>query len=153
MEERDPRNPGEEPMERRTAMEWLIKGFLSLWALGAAAVGASFLKAPEQEKRPNEGLVRCGPFSSLAVGDARFIRHGSDPIYVIRISDTQVLALPAVCTHLRCILKWNPPTQTFLCPCHNGAFDRNGNVLSGPPTRPLAPYRADVQADEIVVRT
>jgi cytochrome b6-f complex iron-sulfur subunit len=148
-----PQGEGGEVLERRTALGWLIKGFLSLWALGAAAVGVSFLKAPEQEKRPSEGQVRCGSFSALAVGEARFVRHGSDPIFVVRVSDTQVLALPAVCTHLRCVLKWDPAAQNLLCPCHNGAFDRNGNVLSGPPTRPLAPYRAEIHADEVVVRT
>jgi cytochrome b6-f complex iron-sulfur subunit len=144
---------GGEILERRTALAWLIKGFLSLWALGAAAVGITFLKAPEEEKRPSEGLVRCGSFSALAVGEARFVRHGLDPIFVVRVSDTQVIALPAVCTHLRCVLKWDAPGGKLLCPCHNGAFDRNGNVLSGPPTRPLSPYRAEIQGDEVVVRT
>lgn len=151
--ENGPQVGGGEALERRTALGWLIKGFLSLWALGAAAVGISFLKAPEEGKRPSEGQIRCGSFSGMAVGEARFVRHGSDPVFVVRVSDTQVLALPAVCTHLRCVLKWSPPTQTFLCPCHNGAFDRNGNVLSGPPTRPLAPYRAEIQGDEVVVHT
>ena len=151
MEDRPP--AGGEAMERRTVLGWLIRGFLSLWALGAALVGISFLKAPEEERRPSEGQVRCGSFSSLAVGESRFIRHGTAPIYVVRVSETQVLALPAVCTHLRCVLKWSQPTQTFICPCHNGVFDRNGNVLSGPPTRPLAPYRAEIQADEVVVHT
>jgi cytochrome b6-f complex iron-sulfur subunit len=144
---------GEGGLERRTALAWLVKGFLSLWALGSGAVGIAFLKAPERERRPSEGIIRCGSFAALAVGEARFIRHGSEPLHVIRISDTQVLALPAVCTHLRCVLKWNPTRQSFDCPCHNGAFDKNGNVLSGPPTRPLAPYRAEIQADEVVVRT
>ncbi len=139
--------------ERRAVLGWLIRGFLSLWALGAAAVAAAFLKAPEEERRPSEGLVRCGSFSALAVGEARFIRHGSDPLFVVRISETQVLALPAVCTHLRCVLKQDPQTGNLLCPCHNGTFDRNGNVLSGPPTRPLAPYRAEIRADEVVVHT
>jgi len=149
----EPQGGGVKAPERRAVLGWLIRGFLSLWALGAAAVGAAFLKAPEEEKRPSEGLVRCGSFSALAVGEARLVRHGSNPLFVVRVSDTQVLALPAVCTHLRCILKYDLQTQTFLCPCHNGAFDRNGNVLSGPPTRPLAPYRAEIRADEVVVHT
>jgi len=149
----EPQGGGAKAPERRAVLGWLIRGFLSLWALGAAAVGAAFLKAPEEERRPSEGLVRCGSFSALAVGEARLVRHGSDPLFVIRVSDTQVLALPAVCTHLRCVLKYDLPAQNFLCPCHNGAFDRNGNVLSGPPTRPLAPYRAEIRADEVVVRT
>ena len=144
---------GSEKVERRTALSWLIGGFLSLWGLGMAALGISFLKAPSEERRPTEGTVRCGKFSSLAVGEARFIRHGSEPVFVVRVSETQVVARPAVCTHLRCILEWNASTQTFLCPCHEGAFDVNGNVLSGPSTRPLISYRVEVRADEILVHT
>ncbi|MCI0656373.1 MAG: hypothetical protein L0170_04800, partial [Acidobacteria bacterium] len=69
-------------MGRRSALEWLVKGFLSLWALGAGVVGIAFLKAPEKEKRPAEGVIRCGSFSALGVGEARFVRHGTEPLYV-----------------------------------------------------------------------
>ena len=138
---------------RRTVLGWLVKGFLSLWALAAGVIGVAFLKVPEKEQRPGEGVVRGGKFSTLGVGEARFIRHGAEPLYVIRVSEEQVLALPAICTHLRCVLKWNATRQTFDCPCHNGAFDKNGNVLSGPPTRPLSPYRVDLEVDDIVIRT
>jgi cytochrome b6-f complex iron-sulfur subunit len=146
-EERGP-GPG-----RRAVLRWLIRGFLSLWGLGAAALGISFLKAPEPEKRPGEGLIRCGPFSSLAVGEARFVRHGSVPLFVVRASETEVLALSATCTHLRCVLKWNTAAGAIQCPCHAGSFDRSGNVLSGPPSRPLPHYPAEVRADEIIVHT
>jgi Rieske Fe-S protein len=54
---------------------------------------------------------------------------------------------------MRCIIEWNRDTRTFLCPCHAGAFDRGGNVLSGPPKRALTQYPAEIRADEIVVRT
>ncbi|HEU5180274.1 MAG TPA: Rieske 2Fe-2S domain-containing protein [Candidatus Polarisedimenticolia bacterium] len=138
---------------RRTFLRWLVQGFLSLWALAAGVVGFTFLKAPEKEQRPGEGIVRGGKFSTLGVGEARFIRHGAEPLYVIRVSEEQVLALPAICTHLRCVLKWNSSRQSFDCPCHNGAFDKNGNVLSGPPTRPLAPLRVEIEADDIVIRS
>jgi len=143
--------PGE-PQDRRTALAWLIRGFLSLWGLGAAALGAAFLKAPSSERRPEEGRIRCGALSTLAVGDARLVRHGTQPLFVVRTSATEVIALSAVCTHMRCVIKWNQETRTFLCPCHAGAFDRSGSVLSGPPKRPLPQYAAEVRADEIVVR-
>jgi len=97
--------------------------------------------------------VKCGAFSTLRVGDARFIRHGTEPFFVVRATDTQVLALSAICTHLRCVLEWDESSNSILCPCHDGAFDRNGNALSGPPTRPLRQYRAEVRADEIIVHT
>jgi cytochrome b6-f complex iron-sulfur subunit len=136
---------------RRRFLEWLIGGFLSLWGLGAALVGVSFLKAPGAERRPSEGRVKCGSLSSLPVGAARFIRHGAGPLLVVRASEDQVQAFSAICTHLRCVLEWDEETRTILCPCHAGAFDRRGNVLSGPPTRPLRQYAAEVRADEIVV--
>ena len=50
-------------------------------------------------------------------------------------------------------LKWDRETSTFQCPCHDGSFDRKGNVLGGPPKRPLPQFPAEVRADEIVVHT
>ncbi len=139
------------PIERRTAVQWLMRGFLSLWGLGAAALGAAFLKAPAPERRPEEGLVRCGSLSSLSVSDARFVPHGTSPLFVVRTSPTEVAAVSAVCTHLRCIIKWSQDTRRFVCPCHAGAFDANGNVLFGPPKKALRQLPAEVRADEIVV--
>jgi Rieske Fe-S protein len=146
-----PDRPIHRPTGRRAALQWLIRGFLSLWGLGAAGVGISFLRAPEADRRPSEGLVRCGPLSTLQVGSARFVRHGTQPLFVLRASETEVTALSAICTHLRCVLSFDAATGTILCPCHAGSFDRGGNVLSGPPSRALKQYQAEVRADEIVV--
>ena len=140
-----------EPLERRRAVQWLIRGFLSLWGLGAAAVGAAFLKAPSPERRPEEGVVRCGSLSSLPVGDTRFVPHGTTPLFVVRSSSTEIGAVSAICTHLRCIIKWSRDTRRFVCPCHAGAFDADGNVLFGPPKSALRQYPAEVRADEIIV--
>ena len=136
---------------RRGVLRWLSRGFLSLWGIGATAVGVSFLKVPSSERRPGERIVRCGPISSLPVGRARFVRHGSEPLFVVRVSESEIVALSAICSHLRCVLKWSDETVGFLCPCHAGAFDQQGNVLSGPPNRPLRRYEAQVRGDEIVV--
>lgn len=143
--------PQEVSPGRRSMLRWLMRGFLSLWAAGAAAVGISFLKAPRGEERPSEGRIRCGPLNSLAVGEARFIRHGTDPLLVVRASESEVQAFSAICTHLRCVLRWEADTSRFACPCHAGAFDQNGNVLAGPPRRPLRRIAAEVRAGEIVV--
>ena len=142
----------EPPRERRGFLGVLMRGFLSLWGLGAAGVGLSFLRVPKSEQRESESMVRCGSFSSLAVGESRFVRHGSEPFFVSRVSTSEVLALSAICTHMRCVLKIDPAGGRILCPCHAGVFDRHGNVVSGPPNRPLSRYPAEVRADEIVVR-
>lgn len=46
-------------------------------------------------------------------------------------------ALSAVCTHLGCNVRWRPEDSRFACPCHAGLYDANGDVISGPPPRPL----------------
>lgn len=43
------------------------------------------------------------------------------------------LALSSVCPHLGCRVHWEGSQDRFFCPCHNGAFDREGNPISGPP--------------------
>jgi len=150
----DPAGRDEPPRGgRRTALRWLTRGFLSLWALGAAAVGASFLRAPSSEKRPGRGLLRAGPLSTLPVGGLRFLPNGSEPIVLVRATEDEILALSAICTHLRCVLKWEDGNGRLICPCHAGSFDRSGNVISGPPTRPLSRYPTEIRDDEILVRT
>ena len=138
---------------RRRALRWLMRGFLSLWGLAAAGVGISFLKAPDGKERPGAGQVRCGALADLPIGGARFVPHGAGPLLIVRESETECVALSAICTHMRCVLKWDDEGRTIECPCHDGAFDRHGNVLSGPPSRPLPRYAAEIRAGEIIVRT
>ena len=143
----------DEPIGRRGALLWLGRGFLALWVPAVGAMIASFLKAPSAETRPGERQMNAGKLSTLAVGDARLVRHADEPMFVVRLADTQVMAVSAVCTHMRCVLKWKREDGTFQCPCHDGAFDRAGNVLSGPPKKALRQYTAEIRADEIIVHT
>ncbi len=44
------------------------------------------------------------------------------------------------CTHLGCAYSWETEgdhANEFHCPCHDGAFNREGQVMGGPPPRPL----------------
>ena len=142
--------PASDPPDRRRFLTVLSQAFLALWGLGAAAVVGAYLKAPE--KREAERTVSAGFLADYRVGEGRLVRHGVAPFYVIRLDATRVLALSAVCTHVRCILGYDPARRTLVCPCHDGRFDLSGNVLSGPPPRPLPSYPVSVRAGEIFVR-
>jgi menaquinol-cytochrome c reductase iron-sulfur subunit len=57
------------------------------------------------------------------------------PVYVVKDGAGQIAVLSAVCTHLGCSLPWVDEQNQFICPCHKGTFDANGNLVSGPPPR------------------
>ena len=43
------------------------------------------------------------------------------------------IALSSVCPHLGCRVHWEAHHRRFVCPCHNGIFDEQGQAQSGPP--------------------
>jgi Rieske Fe-S protein len=48
---------------------------------------------------------------------------------------------------------YKPGTLKIECPCHNGWFDvKTGEVLQGPPPRPLKKLVVTLQGDDIFVQ-
>ncbi len=64
-------------------------------------------------------------------------------VFVLKKSDTDVSVLSNKCTHLGCHVNWFPDKQEYICPCHDAQFGISGNVLGGPPPRPLDGYSGD----------
>ena len=60
-------------------------------------------------------------------------------------ADNGFTALSLTCTHLGCTLE---PNETgFACPCHNSAFDADGNVMHGPAVKPLQVLHIEITDD------
>jgi menaquinol-cytochrome c reductase iron-sulfur subunit len=47
------------------------------------------------------------------------------------------IALSSRCMHLGCPVRYVPAAERFICPCHGGVYDFTGQVVGGPPVRPL----------------
>lgn len=137
---------------RRKFLTWLSRAFLGLWGLGAAGAIGAYLRPPERGEHVAGRVVRVGLLDDLKIGEALLVRHGVSPFYVVRLDAARVVALSAVCTHVRCILGFDRERRTLTCPCHDGRFDLSGQVLSGPPPRPLASYSVSVRAGEVFVQ-
>ncbi|HUP22317.1 MAG TPA: Rieske (2Fe-2S) protein [Thermoanaerobaculia bacterium] len=71
----------------------------------------------------------------------KIVPFGNDPVIVVRAGEGDYRALSATCTHLDCIVEYRPDRGLIWCNCHNGQFDLSGQVVGGPPPRPLRPYR------------
>ena len=57
----------------------------------------------------------------------------------------------ATCTHLGCLIKWDQPSKRFLCPCHGGVYNENGEVIAGPPPAAIKEYKTIASGSTIKI--
>lgn len=74
-------------------------------------------------------------------------------IQVVRMTDANVVVFDSHCTHLGCPLTWSTGAEAFVCPCHGGSFKSTGEVISGPPPRPMIRYETRTEGDEVFIGT
>jgi len=125
---------------------------------GATAVGAvlypalSFLKPPKNPEASVRSVTLEQKFSELKPGDWFIFPIGNGPGILICTEEEgskQVLAYSAICTHLACVVEFQPENERFFCACHNGIFDIYGNNIGGPPPRPLDKFTVHLTDDTI----
>jgi len=98
-----------------------------------------------------QNSVTAAKVGELPPNAAKIFKFGSTPAVLVNTAEGTLVALSAVCTHLTCTVRYDGETGTLFCPCHNGRFDLSGNVLSGPPPRPLETYAVEVTGPDVIV--
>jgi Rieske Fe-S protein len=69
-----------------------------------------------------------------------------DPAILVHLPGGELLAYSQKCTHLGCVVYWEPEGTSLVCPCHEGFFDaRTGEPTAGPPERPLGRIELEVR--------
>lgn len=135
------------PISRRRLMAYA-------W-IGAAAIvmgeliGGTFAFLWPRRKGPKvETVFIAGKVTDFKVGEV--IPFRKERTFILR-TEGGFLAISAICTHLHCIVNWNEMLKKFECPCHGAKFNQNGEVLEGPPPRPLDLYKLQIVAGNVVV--
>jgi len=142
-------------MQRRTILKFLT-GMGVLVASGLAALGAVFAISSSRWRKTGEPpwVPLCSveeiPDAEPLARSFRFQRmegwywqEVERLLYVTRLSTGEPVVFSRTCTHLGCPITWKEISGTYRCPCHNGVFSREGEVLGGPPPRGLTrvPHR------------
>ena len=129
--------------------------------IGIPAIG--YLIAPTLTKESADAWIPAGPVENYPVGIPTLFNFNrtkvngwektvnSYGVYIIRQDDGTFLALSNKCTHLSCRVNWNPDASAYICPCHDAHFNIDGEVVSGPPPRPMDPYQTKIENGEIFV--
>lgn len=134
-------------LSRRRFFHGLI-GVMS--AIGAALVAfpiLSFLRLP---KRLGGVTTIEVPLGELSEAQARYFdRQGIQIVLIYTNKEPKVY--DAACTHLGCVVAWDPNDHVFKCPCHGAAFDENGDPVSGPINKPLKRIKFEIKDQTLVI--
>ena len=71
-------------------------------------------------------------------------------IFIRKTQETwEVFSL--ICRHKKCTVEYKTDIEQFICPCHDGVYDKNGKVLSGPPPAPLKRFKVEERNGDLWV--
>ena len=134
-----------------------IMGFI----MGLPAI--VYLISPATRVQESEAWIPLGPLTNYPIGEPTLFNFTRSKIngwektvnsygaYVIRGENDEIQVLSNMCTHLSCRVTWQEEGQDYLCPCHDGHFGKYGEVLSGPPPKPLENYEAKIEEGNLFI--
>ncbi len=137
-------------MKRRSVLDLFFGGSL-LATIAAFLYPVVRFVLPTKSRSVTQDSVVAAKAGELPPNSAKVFRFGTAPAVLVNTPEGTLVALSAVCTHLTCTVRFDGDTGTLFCPCHNGRFDLSGNVLSGPPPRPLETYAVVVSGADVIV--
>jgi cytochrome b6-f complex iron-sulfur subunit len=89
----------------------------------------------------------AGKVTAFKPNSGTIVKFGTKPALLVRANDGQFKAYTAVCTHLDCTVQYKSDTSQIWCACHNGLYDLSGQVVSGPPPRPLEVFAVNLRGE------
>ena len=134
-------------ISRRRLMAYAWMGAAAI-VMGELIFGTFAFLWPRRKGPKVETVFIAGKVTDFKVGE--IIPFRKERTFILR-TEGGFLAISAICTHLHCVVNWNEMLKKFECPCHGAKFNLNGEVLEGPPPRPLDLYKLQLVAGNVVV--
>jgi menaquinol-cytochrome c reductase iron-sulfur subunit len=147
------------PLKRRRFLLWVIYSLPSVIAATLASSVAAYLFG--KPKLATTAWADAGELTPLmetaphevsfqhSVSDGWKVRTDKSVAWVVIDERKQVTAFSPLCTHLGCAYHWQAERKAFLCPCHGSVFDIEGNVITGPASRPLDRYAVKIEGSRL----
>lgn len=133
---------------RRKFMARASAAIAGLIGLGLSIPLVGYIISPALGRRA-EKPFRAGLLSGVPAGqpvemeaviettDGWMKTMATRAIWVVKKTSGEIRVYNPHCTHLGCAYRWDQDDNAFKCPCHRGVYDLDGNVIGGPPPRPL----------------
>lgn len=132
---------------RRSFLDLLLGLGVFVWLASVLYPILRYLK-PLSLSGPS-GPVRLtrAEVTKVEVDKFAIVPVGRERLLVFEDPSGELRALDAKCTHEGCTVRYVARDALIWCACHNGRFDLDGRVISGPPPRPLAQHSVTRDAE------
>lgn len=137
-------------MDRRSFASIVLGGGITAFVAAAIYPIMRFMVPPEIAEAPLDNVV-AAKVDELKPNSGVIFKFGNKPGLLVRRPDGEFKAFSAMCTHLDCTVQYRPDNKHIWCACHNGHYDLNGNVISGPPPRPLEEFAVFIRDGDVIV--
>jgi menaquinol-cytochrome c reductase iron-sulfur subunit len=148
--------------DRRQFMSSVITIITAFIGAGMGIPAVAYIIGPAFQRQVEE-WIRLGSATKVEIGKPTLFKvkierqtgwitdQDEISVYVLTEDGREFIAMSNICTHLGCRARWVANREEFFCPCHDGVFDKLGNVISGPPPRPLDRYQVKVQDGQLLI--
>jgi cytochrome b6-f complex iron-sulfur subunit len=139
-----------EPRGRRQFLNYLLGTSFGATMVAILYPAVKFIVPPEVIEAAQNSVV-AAKLGEIAPNSGKIFKFGNKPGLLVRTQAGELKAFSAVCTHLECIVQYEPEKKQIWCACHNGQYNLSGQNVGGPPPRPLEEYVVNTRGDDIVV--
>ncbi|HVO32316.1 MAG TPA: ubiquinol-cytochrome c reductase iron-sulfur subunit [Elusimicrobiota bacterium] len=157
-----PSEPASGDLSRREFLKRAIAGIVGVISAALGAGSGGYLLSP-LFRRKEDSWIDVGASSGFAPGtptkveyierkhDAWVTTERRSSAWVLTRDGQAFTVFDPRCTHLGCPYRWNADEKKFVCPCHNGRFGSDGQVISGPPPRALDRYPTKIVKGRLMI--
>jgi Rieske Fe-S protein len=150
-------------MGRRQFMSLITGAIGALISLGLGIPAIAYIVGPALKKEETQNWINLGSASKVELGiptlfkakiqrqTGWIVNEEELSVYVITDNGREFAAMSNICTHLGCRIRWIEDNDGFFCPCHNGVFSKDGQVVSGPVPRALDRFETRVEDGQLQI--
>jgi menaquinol-cytochrome c reductase iron-sulfur subunit len=137
-----------EDVSRRRLLGWLV-GTINVGVVAAVVTPTlGFIAAPLRRKKAAGNWIPVLDAADLKDGqttsvtykvevDDGYMKSEREYSAFVYRKGSKILAFDPSCPHLGCNVEFKDRKNRYVCPCHGGVFDVDGERVSGPPPRGL----------------
>jgi menaquinol-cytochrome c reductase iron-sulfur subunit len=153
-------------VQRRDFVNIVLVGLGSVIGLIIGVPAIAYLLSPAVKVHEEEAWIPLGPLDAYPVDTPTQFSYTRTKVngwektvnsygaYVWRKGDGEadVIVYSNMCTHLSCRVTWQEDRSIYFCPCHDGRFNKEGQVEAGPPPGPLHTFETKVEEGVLSIR-